>query len=146
MTYTESDQWSLRKVISWLKARLTFSKIAIDFHFNSHIAQKATGVEVIIPKHYNSKELKLAKELAEIISDTLGIKKRRGRLYYHNNIPGVKTENESQYKRIGILSKVQGINILIETCFISNPYDMIKYRDYYDELVNNIATIIAKNY
>jgi N-acetylmuramoyl-L-alanine amidase len=56
---------------------------------------------------------------------------------------GVKTELDSQHKSIGILRE-QGINLLIEICFISNATDMAYYQAAKQRVAEEIALILEE--
>lgn len=141
-TYTDDNKWSLSQVISWLGTKIKSSDYTIDIHFNAGPAT-ATGVEVLIPEKWNTKEFEMAKGIASIISKTLNLRLRSGKV---GN--GVKTESESQHSRIGILSNNRlsaANNVLVEICFISNKTDMESYKNNYDLLIENVSNYIAKN-
>ncbi len=152
MTYTEDNSWSLTKVVRWLKHITTRQSITIDFHFNAYSNTSAKGTEVIIPNEYSYAELELAEKLTNTITRVLGTRKRKGNEFFFNHYypsnkkAGIKVERESQHKGIAILNKPKGINVLVETCFISNPHDMQKYRENYNELVTALSETIASFY
>lgn len=132
MVITDDDNWTLRQVINWLSLKLSKADIAIDFHFNAFNG-KAHGTEVLVPATPSDTERDLAVDICQCISKTLGIRSR-----------GMKRENESQHKRLGVLhSKEDATNLLVEVCFIDNEDDVRKYRHHYWTLVSNLASTIA---
>lgn len=127
---TENDSWTLNSVISWIGKLITSSDYNIEIHFNAG-DPKATGAEVFISTIYNLIEKDLCNKLSALISTTLGIKNR-----------GLKTDNEGQHSKLGILSSdslKKGNNLLIEICFITNENDVKSYRKNYTTLVKNLA-------
>lgn len=110
--------------------------VVFDIHFNAGPVS-ATGVEVFVNKgdfaNKGSLSYKMAMEIAEVTSKILGIKNR-----------GVKSEQVSQHKRLGILNKGAGISALWEVCFITNKEDMYKYDKNFSILNEEIAKILMK--
>lgn len=139
---TECSKDKLGAVISWLVGRVDGDDVVVDFHFNAAAIEKANGTEVIIPQKYTQSELKLAVDMTTAISNTLGTVRRKGKLIYH----GVKTEDETQHRTIGILRRpYKAKNILIEVCFISNEKDMTSYYKNFDKLAMAIANVLDNN-
>jgi N-acetylmuramoyl-L-alanine amidase len=131
---TEDDSWNLSKTIAWIASKIVSSQYNIDIHFNSSVNELASGTEILIPDKNNDKEMALGIKVSNVISTVLGIKNR-----------GVKHESESQHSRLGILSNnglFKANNLLIEVCFISSPYDMRRYRDTFDKLIDQLAKTI----
>lgn len=122
----------LSETITKFRNITSTNSIVLDIHWNAAVP-KATGTEVLIPSSFTNFEKTLGEKLATIISETLGIVKRG------NN--GVRTEAESHHGRLGWM-RLNGENVLIEVCFISNESDMIKYQKNKDTLANNIAKIL----
>jgi hypothetical protein len=73
----------------------------------------------------------IANKLSNVISGTLGIANR-----------GVKTELDSARRKLVWMS-LPGEAILIETCFLSNESDMVRYNANFYVLCNNIAQVIG---
>jgi N-acetylmuramoyl-L-alanine amidase len=128
----DENQNILSETIIKFKNLTSSNSIVLDIHWNA-ATPKATGTEVLIPSSYTSFEKKLAGNIATTISETLNIVKRG------NN--GVRTEAESHHGRLGWM-RLNGENILIEVCFISNESDMIKYQKNKNILAENIAKIL----
>lgn len=103
--------------------------IMVDLHWNAFNA-KSTGTEVFVPDSPTAFENELATEIGIEIAKTLKIRNR-----------GVFTESKSARKRLGWM-RLKGENILIETCFISNPNDMDSYQGNKEILAKNIAKIL----
>ncbi len=130
---------TLTKVINWVKSIVAKDDVLIDIHFNAGPSQ-ANGTEVFIPKEYTKTEVAFGTALAKAISTALGTKLRTGRMAY----AGIKTEDESQHTRIGVLSgPTMATNALIEVCFITNEIDMSSYRNHYEKMINELARVIA---
>lgn len=132
---------ALSKVLSWLKTNVVERDIVIDIHFNAARDERANGTEVVIPEKYTKTELALAHDMVEAVAGALGTTKRRGKIIYQ----GVKTESETQHKRIGILSGPhRAHNILVETCFITNYEEMTnKYPKNFSQLIKRMADVIC---
>lgn len=126
----------LAESITFFKNLVSKDAIVLDIHWNSGPAT-ATGTEVLIPSENTSMERNLAKSLADVISKTLNIPLRGE----HKGLKGVKTEADSHHGRLGWM-RLTGENVLIETCFISNPTEMKKYLDNADVLAKNIADVL----
>jgi N-acetylmuramoyl-L-alanine amidase len=136
---TDKDSDTLNAVIAHQVKVVEKDFVCIDVHFNAGPAS-ATGCEVFIPTTHTDEEQALAKELVTAISDTLGLKKRGGKL----KALGVKTEAESQHPRIGMLSKpYKGLNVLLEICFITNEKDVKAYKDNYFKLVQKLSDVLG---
>jgi len=86
--------------------------VIFDIHLNAAVNNTTRGVECYVNKKdfadKNSCSYKMANEVNEFLSQTLGIKNR-----------GVKPENNSQHSRIGILNLGSGISVLVEVDFIT---------------------------
>lgn len=121
----DDDRQSLIQVIN--STHSSEKDVVCDLHFNA-ATPSATGVEVLIPDRHTVQEYDIARDLADQISKAIGIRNR-----------GVKTEAESHHGKLGIM-RPQGINILIEVCFITNLVDLNSYRTH----KNVVADIIAK--
>lgn len=121
----------LSQSINFFKNLTSNDSIVLDLHYNAATPQ-ATGVEVLIPSENTQFEKELAKEIADKISDMLGIKNR-----------GVKTEAQPHHGRLGWM-RLTGENILVETCFISNKNDMQSYQENKGVLAKEIALILYK--
>jgi N-acetylmuramoyl-L-alanine amidase len=137
--HTDKDTDSLNTVIQKQVNAVNSDWICLDVHFNAGPAN-ATGTEMLIPKEYTKKEIELAEKLASVTSTILGIKKRSGKLL----TKGVKTEDESQHSRIGILSRpYKAVNVLAEVCFVSNENDVKAYKEKYFDIVKAYSDILA---
>lgn len=126
--WRDDDGMSLSLVVREIKKRSQPGDIICDLHFNAYNG-KATGVEVIVPAVPSMAEMGLAENITESISSTLRIVNR-----------GVKTEKESHRGRLAMM-RPEGINILVEVCFIDNPSDLESYQKKKEE----VAKVIASN-
>jgi N-acetylmuramoyl-L-alanine amidase len=127
--FKDSNDTILAQTIAFFKNLTISNSIVVDTHWNAGTPQ-ATGTEVLVSTISTIFERSLAKEVVEEIAETLGVKNR-----------GVKTEAQSQHKRLGFLH-ITGENILIEMCFISNANDMKKYQLSKNVLAKNLAKIL----
>lgn len=128
----DKDDSILTDTIKEFKPITTENDIVVDLHLNSATA-KATGVETLVPDPPTQFERNLAERFSRTVSDILGIPTR--------GVKGVKTEAESQHKRLGFM-RLAGSNILLEVCFISNPNDMKIYREKRFELGKALAKVL----
>ncbi|CAA7387099.1 N-acetylmuramoyl-L-alanine amidase [Chryseobacterium fistulae] len=110
--------------------------VVFDIHFNSG-PPTAGGTECYINQNHfadkNSLSYKMADEICKTTSRILGIRNR-----------GVKSENQSQHPRIGILHLGSGISVLWEICFISSVLDMESYLQKKNEVLKEVASILRK--
>lgn len=110
--------------------------VVFDIHFNAG-SPTATGTECYVNKadfaNKNSLSYKMAEEICKVTSEILGIKNR-----------GVKSEQNSQHSRLGILNKKAGCSVLWEIAFISSVLDMSAYTFKKAELSRKIADILVK--
>lgn len=106
--------------------------IVIDIHLNAATSPTATGSEVIVPSDCTDFEHRLATELTAEISSRLGIRNR-----------GVKREWETPRKKL-LWFTIPAETVLIECFFLSNPYDVGKYQQYFNYMSEGIANIILK--
>jgi len=127
---------ALKETIQFFKNLVSSNCILVDIHWNA-AGPSATGTEVFIPNTYTKLELELAGKLAKCMSDTLGIPLRGST----NGVLGVKTESLSARGQLGWM-RLNGNNILLEVCFISNKSDMEKYQDNKSMLAFKIAKIL----
>lgn len=126
----DDNKNALAQTIRFFQNKVSKDSILIDIHWNS-LNEKSTGTEVLIPAQPTEFEKNIATDLSKVIADTLKIKNR-----------GVKTELQSARGRLGWM-RLTGENILIETCFISNPNDMKSYQENKEKLAENIAIVLV---
>ncbi|CAA7195462.1 N-acetylmuramoyl-L-alanine amidase [Chryseobacterium potabilaquae] len=110
--------------------------VVFDIHFNSG-SPTATGTECYVNQkdflNKNSLSYKMADEICKITPKILGIRNR-----------GVKSDNQSQHSRIGILNLGSGVSVLWEICFISSVLDMQKYVEKKKEVLREISNVLEK--
>lgn len=114
-----------------LKKAITLARtvpVAVEFHFNAG-PPKATGIEVLSKP--NKKQL--AQELALAINEALGLPLRGGEL-------GWKSDSSGQHHRLGFC---QAGGLIVEVCFISNASDMAAYKNGFEQMVSNLAEVLA---
>lgn len=126
-----SDNVVLSKIVNWIKSFFYKDDLCVDLHFNASANHSANGCEVLIPNKHTVLEKEIATKISKEIAATLSIKNR-----------GVKTEKDSQHNSIAMLSSFDCVNILLEICFITNKNDTLAYTKKFDELVENISTIL----
>ena len=108
------------------------ASVVLEFHFDAAASPTATGSTVLIGNDADRLDKAFAKELVEANASILGIKNR-----------GVKTEADSHRGSLGLMRE-QGTVALLEICFISNPDDLLKYRQNKFTLAHNIAEIVER--
>ncbi len=132
----DKDDSILSESVAFFKNKTQSNSIVIDIHWNA-ATPTATGVETLIPSNDSEVERNLAKEISDCISTTLGIPLRGN----YKNIKGVRSESESHHGRLGWM-RLNGENVLLEVCFITNKSDMEKYQTNKHTLIKKIAKII----
>jgi N-acetylmuramoyl-L-alanine amidase len=106
--------------------------VVLEFHFDAAASPSATGTTVLIGNDADRLDKAFAKELVEANASILGIKNR-----------GVKTEADSHRGSLGLMRE-SGTVALLEICFISNPDDLLKYRQNKMTLASKIADIVER--
>lgn len=107
------------------------SSVICETHFNAFNG-KATGVEVLVPNDPTKDERSLAGEISLNFSKIMGIPNR-----------GVRTESESKRGRLALM-RPNGMNVLIEICFMDNPDDIKKYQATKKQLAEVLASLLIK--
>ena len=110
-------------------SHLNYSDVICDIHFNASTPVE-TGVEVFYPYRATQQELDLALIVSKKFSDIMGIK---------NN--GIKDETQSSRKRLNIMNP-KCINILIETCYITNVDDLNSFLNNVEILGETLAELL----
>lgn len=105
-----------------------------EFHFNAG-KPEATGVETLIEIDGDKLDIACAREFSAVTSSILGIPMRGNR--------GVKTEADTRHKRLALM-KEDGIIVLVEVAFITNPNDMNAFDANFESLCQAYADIIIK--
>jgi N-acetylmuramoyl-L-alanine amidase len=102
--------------------------IAVEIHFNAGPAA-ATGIEALAKAPLK----KLSQDLCVAISDVTGIKLRGGD-------KGWKPDNSGQHHRLGFC---EAGGVILEVCFISNPFDMSAYVAHKEAVAEAVADVLA---
>jgi len=136
-TKLDKNSNALKETIQFFKNLVTPNCICLDLHWNSSSNPNSTGTEVFIPNSYTKLELEIAGKLTNCISNTLNIPLRGNTA----NTLGVKTEKLAARGQLGWM-RLNGINLLIEVCFISNKLDMDKYQKNKKILAKKLAKIL----
>lgn len=127
--WNDSDADSLSTVVSKLKTGN--GSVICEIHFNAG-PPTATGVEVIVPTRSTIEERELAESVAKTFAETMSIRNR-----------GVITESQTRHGRLAIM-RPEGINILIEVCFITSKSDLQTYFAKKEVLANKLAELLTK--
>jgi N-acetylmuramoyl-L-alanine amidase len=127
---TDKDDERLAECLKRIKTGN--GSVVLEFHFDAAVSSSATGTTVLIGNDADRLDKAFAKELVEACANTLSIKNR-----------GVKTEAESHRGSLGLMRE-QGTVALLEICFISNPDDLLKYRQNKFTLAHNISEILER--
>lgn len=110
--------------------------VVFELHFDASAKTEATGTTMLIPARQWTKEFiieeKFGKEIVNSCSTILGIKNR-----------GVIDETQSHRGRLGLMRE-EGINGLLEVCFITNKEDLRKYNLNKKALAKLIAELLIK--
>lgn len=115
---TDRDEESLGEYLKRIKPG--DASVVFESHFNAATNPTATGIEIVIPDRHTRLEYECAKEMALAAHQLLKLQLRGKRK------DGVITEAETARKSLAIMRK-EGINVLAEICFISNPKDLKAY-------------------
>ncbi|WP_215225864.1 N-acetylmuramoyl-L-alanine amidase [Echinicola shivajiensis] len=127
----DNDDEDLGKVINWLNEKASKNDLIIDLHFNA-ASEAANGTEVFIRDYSTNSEIELSTEIKRTICNSINTRSR-----------GIKKQNQSARKRIGILNLPKP-TILIEVCFITNEKDISNYIINKHLLVSELAKTIDK--
>lgn len=107
--------------------------VVLEIHFNASGAVTATGTETLVKTAASTHEWDMAKELSDGTAKILGIANR-----------GVKSEAQSQHKRLAILHTGAGVSALTEVCFITNRNDIVTYLANVDKIAALYADVLIK--
>lgn len=126
---TDNPDEPLKEYLS----RITPGKgsVVCESHFNAFNG-KRSGVEVVVPNNPTKDETDLAYEICKEFSRIMGIPNR-----------GVITESQTARKSLAIM-KEDGINVLIEICFIDYGPDVEKYNKNKKELAKVLSQLLVK--
>lgn len=117
----DGDDTVLKDSLSFFRGKTNSKTIVLDIHFNA-ATPAAKGTETLIPTNYVADEVTVAYGLSDIVHRILGTP-RRGNSAGKS---GVKTELDSHHGKLGWMT-LDGINVLMEVEFITNPKAMEKY-------------------
>lgn len=106
---TESDNKTLSEAVKLIP----FSSLAVELHLNAAVNKTAGGVEALS----QNKDKSFCRTLCKNISEVLSIKTR-------GNEGGWKAEDSGQHHRLAFVS---GGGIILETFFLSNEEELLKY-------------------
>lgn len=125
--HEDDDRHRLQQVLDKVNAYET--DIVFDIHFN---AGGGTGVECIVPERSTELERDMANKVNVMLASLMRLRNR-----------GVKGEQLTARKRIAVMRE-NGINVLLETCFIDNANDIRAYQANKQRVANELAIIIAE--
>lgn len=131
----DSNDSILSQTIAFFKNLVASESILLEVHWNASENTQAKGTETLIPKSFTTFERELAEALSKNVSDVLNIP-LRGNL-------GVITEAESARGTLGWM-RLNGENVLMEICFITNKDEMEKYQLNKVRLAREIAKTLVK--
>lgn len=105
--------------------------VVCEIHFNAG-QETANGIEVLVPDRSTTHERALAAEICMAGVDIIGLRNR-----------GVKDETQSHRGRLGLMRE-EGMNVLIEVCFITNTLDLARYQENKRKFAAKLAYILQK--
>lgn len=126
----DNDYQSLWDTIQQARAMATPQDIVLDLHFNA-ATPAATGTEVFHHANAAKQVIDYARVLSKSVAQTLGIRDR-----------GAKNETQSQHNVLGILHTPAGVELLLETAFVTNVGDMSRYDTQKDAVAQAIADFL----
>lgn len=103
------------------------ASVAVEFHFNAG-PPKATGIEVLSKPNKKA----LAHDIALAIHEALGLPLRGDN--------GWRSDSSGQHHRLGFC---EAGGLIVEVCFISNASDMAAYKNGFEQMVSNLAEVLA---
>lgn len=126
LVVTDSDAMNLVQTIAHAGKQTKAGDIVCSIHFNAG-PSAASGTETFIAYPSSESERLLANRLQKAMCNVLQLPNR-----------GVKTEQQSARRRLGILHH-PAQNVLLEVCFITNPTDLAAYLQKQDLVAEAIA-------
>jgi N-acetylmuramoyl-L-alanine amidase len=132
--HRDNDDHTLLEVIRQHNNLADEKSVNLEIHFNASDKPTATGVECFKPDRHTEEESEFARKIVTISSSVLKLRSR-----------GVKTAKESNRGKLYI-EKMDGCNILLEVCFISNKEDLNAYLLRRDKLAEEIGLILIEAY
>jgi N-acetylmuramoyl-L-alanine amidase len=130
---TDDDGMVLTDVVKSANKLLNDNSISLSIHFNAG-SSAATGTEVIYPTRHSIQEFKWSVELSKLVASKLGLKDR-----------GARDEKLTARGKIYIRS-MNGHNLLLEVCFITNKSDMDRYQERKNLIAKSIAEFLKEKY
>lgn len=121
-----NDNWPLSEAIKLAKK----SDLAVEIHFNASSDPKASGVECISL----ADKKPLAQRISAAIRSVTGAKLRGDN--------GWIDQSQSQHSRLGFVADGRGI--IIEVCFITNPFELAKFDSSKQLLARTLAEILYR--
>ena len=128
---TDEDNLNLSEVIQEINKTIKKEDLVIDIHFNA-FNKTVKGTEAFIPTVSSKIERELSLAILKTTSDIIKTPNR-----------GVKTEQQSNRRRLGILHGV-GHRILWEVCFMDNKEELNQYISNIYILANDVSEEIEK--
>jgi N-acetylmuramoyl-L-alanine amidase len=130
---TDDDDETLAEYLKRIKPGE--ASVVVEFHFDAATNPDATGTSAFYAdggsiNHLNS--VRFAEDLTAGGAGVMGIRNR-----------GAHSEKESHRGKLALVHE-EGINCLVEVCFITNPYDIQKFNENFDELCMEYANIIMR--
>ncbi|MDI1430149.1 N-acetylmuramoyl-L-alanine amidase [Polyangium sorediatum] len=134
----DDDNDSLRRVIKKIKS--TQDDVVCELHFNSG-NRTDSGVLAIHPEKATEKELELAQNIADTLSSIMGLRKVPGAK--PGQPAGMWSERETRHKTLGIM-RPKGTNVLVEVCYLSNPFDIARYDLHKEDVALALADLLTR--
>lgn len=132
------DDSIFSQTLAYFRNKVCKESLLIDIHFNAATPQ-ATGTESFVPREPTQIELELAYALSHVASVNFNVNKRGS----FKSFSGVKNEIESHHKKLSWMT-LQGHNVLLELCFITNARDMSSYIKNFENYCQDVALILFK--
>lgn len=130
----DDDKETLSQYLSRIKTGS--GSVVFEIHFDASSSSQATGTTMLIPARQWTKEFivekEFGREVVDICSTVLGIKNR-----------GVIDETQSHRGKLGLMRE-EGINGLLEVCFVTNKDDLQKYNQNKQTLAKVLASLLIK--
>lgn len=134
--WNDPNNWATSQTSAYLQSRTKEGDVVFDLHFNA-ASPSAHGVEVIVPNNYTPVEAKLAKGIAKVDADVLQTVLRGDE--------GLKTEGETPRQRLAMM-RPPGVNVLLETGFITNREELTKYLNGKERLADELANVLIAHF
>lgn len=124
---TDNDNESLAAYLA--RIHLAPGDKVLELHFDQFDG-KASGTTAYVKNNAGGRCISFAQGLVSMVSQTLGIPSR-----------GVKPESESGRRYLALVH-ASAMAVILEVCFIDNPFDMQAYDANFEKLCIRLAGIL----